>query len=102
MPNYLITIIVSSIGGVLLGWLAALAIKSAARTLGCLVVVVFIAIQILGYYNLMQWNWLEFFESMHPLFGVAKDALKSGVSAATCNLPLSVGFLIGLLLGIRR
>ncbi len=101
MPSYVVSIIVSAALGILLGWLAVLALKSAARALGCLVVVLFIAVQILGYYGLVEWDWAAFFEHLKPVPGLAGDALQTGVSALAYNLPMAVGFLLGLLLGIR-
>ena len=101
MLNYIIPIIVSGAIGLLLGWLSAVALKSAARALGCLVVLLFLAIQVLSYYGLIQWDWAAFFQNIRPLQHLASDAVGSSLHALTCNLPLSVGFLIGLLGGIR-
>ena len=71
MPSYVVSIIVSAALGILLGWLAVLALKSAARALGCLVVVLFIAVQILGYYGLVEWDWAAFFEHLNQFAGIA-------------------------------
>ncbi len=100
--NQLITIAVSLMIGLVLGWLAALAINAAARTLGCLVVVVFVLIQILGYHEILHWNWAALLELIRPWTGVITDRLTPSLNAFTYNLPLSAGFLVGLLLGMRR
>ena len=102
MVNYAIPIVVTFVVGLLLGWLASLAVKSAARALGCLAAVLFVAIQVLGYYGLIDWDWVAFLGQLRPLRGLAGQALESGWDALTCNLPLAVGFLVGLLLGFRR
>ena len=102
MLALLVPIVVRSAIGLLLGWIAALAVKAAARTLGCLVVVLFVLIQVLAYYGIGQWNWAASLQQLRPWAGVAEHAVESGLTALTYNLPLSLGFLLGLVLGMRR
>lgn len=102
MASQLITTGVSFLIGLLLGWLAALAVTAAARALGCLVVIVFVLIQLLGYYGIIDWNWTFIIDQLRPWAGMATEQLESGVNIMTYNLAMSVGFLAGLLLGIRR
>ena len=102
MASYAISIIINFGIGSLLGWLGAVAVRSAARALGCLVVILFVLIQILGYYDLIHWDWGAFLTQLRPLRGLAGEALESGWQVLTYNLPLAVGFLVGLVLGVRR
>ena len=62
MPDYLTIIAVSFIIGGVLGWLTAIAINATARALGCLVVIVFVLIQILGYREIQHWDWTALLE----------------------------------------
>ena len=102
MPGHLTVIAISFIIGAVLGWLTSLAINAAARTLGCLIVIVFVLIQILGYHEILHWDWTALLELIRPWAGVLADRLAPSFNAFTYNLPLSAGFLIGLLVGMRR
>ncbi len=102
MPGHLTVIAISFIIGAVLGWLTSLAINAAARTLGCLIVIAFVLIQVFGYHEILHWNWTALLELIRPWAGVITDRLAPSFNAFTYNLPLSAGFLIGLLVGMRR
>ena len=102
MPDYLTIIAISFIIGAMLGWLTSLAINATARALGCLIVIVFVLIQILGYHEILHWNWTALLELIRPWASVVTNRLAPSFNAFTYNLPLSAGFLIGLLIGMRR
>ena len=102
MPGHLTVIAISFIIGAVLGWLTSLAINAAARTLGCLIVIVFVLIQILGYHEILHWDWTTLLALIRPWAGIVTDRLAPSLNAFTYNLPLSAGFLIGLLVGMRR
>ncbi len=102
MSDHLAIIAISFIIGAVLGWLTSLAVNAAARMLGCLVVIVFVLIQIFGYHEILHWDWTALLELMRPWARVIADKLAPRVNAFTYNLPLSAGFLIGLLVGMRR
>ena len=88
--------------GLVLGWIASLAINATARALGCLIVIVFLLIQILGYREILHWDWASLLSQIQPWAGVITDRLAPSLNAFTYNLPLSAGFLVGLLVGMRR
>jgi len=88
--------------GLVLGWIASLAINAAARVLGCLVVIVFVLIQILGYREILHWDWASLLSQIQPWADILADKLGPSLNVFTYNLPLSAGFLVGLLVGVRR
>ena len=102
MPGHLTVIAISFIIGAVLGWLTSLAINAAARVLGCLVVIVFLLIQILGYHEILHWDWASLLSQIQPWADILADKIGPSLNVLTYNLPLSAGFLVGLLLGTRR
>jgi len=102
MPEHVVIIAVSFIIGAVLGWFTSLAIKATARVLGCLVVILFVLIQFFGYHEILHWNWAALLELMRPWASIITSRLAPNFNAFTYNLPLSGGFLIGLLVGMRR
>ncbi len=87
--------------GLLLGWLVAHALKTAAKTLGCLLVVLFAALQVAAYFGVIDLNWARFVQQTVPLGEVASGALKSLSQILTHNVPLAAGAVVGFILGFR-
>ena len=102
MLQYLPSVIVSLCIGLLLGWIASIAIKSAARALGCLGAVLFILVQVLVYFGVVQWDWAAFLQQLWPVAGAATGVLELGWHVFAYNISLAVGMVIGLLYGIRH
>jgi len=102
MLEHLVPAVVSLLIGILVGWLTALAIKSAARTLGCLLAALFVLLQVLAYYGLMEWDWLQFIHQARPLGKIATGAFRDLATLLTYNVPFAIGSLVGFIAGFRR
>lgn len=102
MFERLLTVIASLLIGILVGWLAALAIKHAAKALGCLVAILFVLIQVLAYFGVVHWDWAQFFYQARPLGKVATGAWQDLAKLLTYNIPFTLGGLIGFIAGFRR
>ncbi len=93
---------VSLLLGILVGWLAAIVIKHAAKALGCLLAILFVLLQVLAYYGVVHWNWTEFIEQIRPLDDVAAGAWQDLVKVVTYNISFTVGSLVGFIVSFRR
>ena len=102
MLEYLVPVVGSFFGGGLVGWLAAVAIKSAAKTLGCLLAILFVLLQVVAYYGIVHWNWVEFLDQARPLGKLAAGTFPDLVKLLTYNIPFTVGGLMGFIVGFRR
>ncbi|CAM3748925.1 FUN14 domain-containing protein [Deinococcus frigens] len=88
--------------GALLGFATALALKAVGRIVLIVVGLLFIALQLLSYFDLISINWLH-------LQSVAEPALKQGSEQGAAwfqrvllaNLPFAGAFTAGFLLGLR-
>jgi len=92
---------VLGLGG-LLGYGVGLAFKSAAKTLGCLLGVLFILLQVLAYYGIVHVNWSAVMHHAQPATQVAETALQKLWHIMTYNLPFAGGFVAGAVLALRR
>ncbi len=88
--------------GGLLGYAVGIAFKSAAKTLGCLLGVVFILLQVLAYYGIVQVDWSQFLHHAHPATKLAETGLERLWHILTYNLPFAGGFAAGFALAFRR
>lgn len=88
--------------GALLGFATALAVKAVGRFVLIIVGLLFIALQLLSYFDIVTINWLH-------LQSVAEPALKQGSEQGVAwfqrvllaNLPFAGAFTAGFLLGLR-
>ncbi|MDV6375878.1 FUN14 domain-containing protein [Deinococcus arenicola] len=88
--------------GALLGFATAFALKAVGRIVLIVVGLLFIALQLLSYFDLISINWLH-------LQAVAEPALRQGGDQGAAwlqrvllaNLPFAGAFTAGFLLGLR-
>lgn len=88
--------------GALLGFATALAVKAVGRIVLIVVGLLFIALQLLSYFDVITVNWLH-------LQAVAEPALRQGSEQGAAwfqrvllaNLPFAGAFTAGFLLGLR-
>lgn len=88
--------------GGLLGWAVALALRSAAKMLGCLLGIVFILLQVAVYYGVLEINWQQIAPHAEPAAEAVGQAFSKLKDILTYNLPFAGGFGAGFLLGLRR
>ena len=88
--------------GALLGYAVGLAFRSAARGLGCLLGIIFILLELLTYYQVVDLNW----GSLEPEAVLARDlahfAFTKLLSFMSSNIAFAAGFALGFLVGLRR
>ena len=87
--------------GGLVGWVAARIIRQTGRTLGCLVAVIFVLMQILAYYGIVRWTWADLLDYAE-LLEEAAIITATRLRILTYNVPFTLGGLLGFLYGIRR
>lgn len=88
--------------GGLLGYAVGIAFRSAAKTLGCLLGVLFILLQVLAYYKVVDIDWSAIMHHAKPAAHVAETALEKFWHIVTFNLPFGGGFAAGAALALRR
>jgi uncharacterized membrane protein (Fun14 family) len=88
--------------GGLLGYGVAIAFRSAARTLGCMLGLLFILLQVLAYYKIVTVDWGSLAHQAAPAGHAAEAAGQRLWHILTYNLPFAGGFAGGFLLGMRR
>jgi uncharacterized membrane protein (Fun14 family) len=79
-----------------------IAFKSAAKTLGCLLGVVFILLQVLAYYGIVHLDWGQLMHHAQPAAKLAETGLEKLWHILTYNLPFAGGFAAGFALAFRR
>jgi uncharacterized membrane protein (Fun14 family) len=88
--------------GGLLGYGAAVFLKSVTRMVGCVIGIVFILMQLLAYYGFAEWQWEAIGQAADP----AATAARSGFSVLwrimTYNLPFTGGFAGGFWYGWKH
>jgi uncharacterized membrane protein (Fun14 family) len=90
--------------GALAGFAAGYALKKIGKLAAIVLGLLFIAVQLLAYYGLVEINWLQIQRSVDPLLrpesleGLWRDL----VGLLTLNLPFAAAFIPGLLVGLRR
>ena len=88
--------------GGLMGYAVGIAFKSAAKALGCLLGVLFILLQVLAYYGIVQVDWTAVAHHAQPATKVAETAFDKLWHIMTYNLPFAGGFAAGAALALRR
>lgn len=88
--------------GGLLGYGVGIAFRSAARTLGCLLGVLFILLQVLAYYKIVEIDWAALAHQAKPAAKVAETGLSKFWQIVTYNLPFGGGFAAGAAWALRR
>ena len=88
--------------GGLLGYAVGIAFKSAAKTLGCLLGLLFILLQVLAYYHVVSIDWTQMAHHAQPAEHLAESGLGKLWHVMTYNLPFGGGFAAGLAWGLRR
>lgn len=89
------------IGGIL-GYASASFVKMATRVVAIIIGFIFIVIQVLAYYGIMEWHW----DVVQNLMPSASTAAKSGFSVLwkilIYNLPFTGGFGAGFWYGWKH
>ncbi|WP_420595148.1 FUN14 domain-containing protein [Deinococcus sp.] len=89
--------------GALLGFAAGYAVKFVGRIALIVAGLLFVAVQLLAYFDLVSVNWLRLETISSPLLqNGPQNAWKWLTGVLTLNLPFSGAFVGGLLLGLRR
>ena len=88
--------------GGLLGYAVGIAFRSAAKTLGCLLGLLFILLQVLAYYKIVTIDWTQLAHHAQPATHLAETGLERLWHILTYNLPFAGGFAAGLALALRR
>ncbi len=107
MPPNMLDQIAPYLGQVSFGGLAGFAVGYALKKVGRVALVVFgllfIAVQLLAYFGLIEVNWLRIQQIAQP--ALQKTGLESAWNALlgvlTQNLPFAGAFVPGLILGLR-
>jgi uncharacterized membrane protein (Fun14 family) len=101
MPTLFMVLGALGIGGIL-GYAAASFVKTATRVVAIIVGFIFIVIQVLAYYGIIEVHW----DAMQSLMPSASTAAKSGFSALwkilVFNLPFTGGFGAGFWYGWKH
>jgi uncharacterized membrane protein (Fun14 family) len=88
--------------GGLLGYAVGIAFRSAAKTLGCLLGVLFILLQVLAYYHVVHLDWAAIVHQAQPAGHMAETALEKFWRILTYNIPFGGGFAVGAVWALRR
>ena len=88
--------------GLLAGYGLGIAFKSAAKTLGCLLVVLFVLLQVLAYFNVWHIDWLGLFHQAKPAGHLAGSALQRLWTLVSFNLFFLAGAAGGFAWTLRR
>ena len=99
---YVISVVAVAGIGLGVGIVAALAVKSAARGLGCLVIVGFVALEVLGYYGLVRLDWASLSRPAGLAAGYAEVGLHRLWTLLSYNVPFAIGFALGFLRNLRH
>lgn len=88
--------------GAVLGFAAGYAVRVVGKIVLLIVGLLFVAIQLLSYFDLISVNWLRFEALSGPwLQGGGKSAWNWVSGVLTHDLPFGGAFVVGLLLGLR-
>ena len=90
--------------GALAGFVAGYALKKVGKLVALALGLLFVALQILAYYDFVRVDWGELQTRVEPLFAPESlEAFWQGlVALLTYNLPFAAAFVPGLILGLRR
>ena len=89
--------------GALLGFAAGYAVKFIGKVALLIVGLLFVALQLLSYFELISINWLRLEALSGPwLQDSGQSAWRWASGVLTHNLPFGGAFVAGLLLGLRR
>jgi len=99
---YIISVVAVAGIGLGVGIVAALAVKTAARGMGCLVIVGFVALEVLGYYGLVHVDWASLSRPANLAAGYAEAGLQRIWTLLSYNVPFSIGFALGFLRTLQR
>ena len=90
--------------GLIAGFAAGYALKKLGKLVALVLGLLFIAIQVLAYYNFVSINWIEIEDAVNPLFEAESltQAWQGLVQILTYNVTFAAAFVPGLVFGLRR
>jgi uncharacterized membrane protein (Fun14 family) len=90
--------------GVIAGFASGYALKKLGKVMAFALGLLFIAIQVLAYYNFVSISWIEIENAVKPLLEAESitQMWRALVQILTHNVTFAGSFIPGLILGLRR